>query len=249
MSGNSRKNMIGSLNGSLKRLKTDYIDLFFVHFWDFTTPSEEIMRGLDDLVSSGKVLYIGVSNMPAWIIARSDLMAELRGWSRFIAMQAPYSLVERTAERELFPMADALDLAVLAWSPLHHGVLAGRYNAADTVTNQGRPIEPRQRDIAEVVVQVAAEIGATPAQVALAWIWQRRAPRAMPIISADNADQMRASLAALDLVLGEDQLKKLDEATAIATGFPYGFIQNDTFRNLGTAYNRDRLRMPQRPRF
>ena len=126
--GNHRKNMVQSLEASLKRLHTDYLDLFWVHAWDFLTPVEEVMRGLDDLVRAGKVLYIGISDTPAWVIAQANTMAELRGWTSFVGMQAQYSLIERTPERELLPMARALDIGVLPWGILGAGVLSGKYN-------------------------------------------------------------------------------------------------------------------------
>nr|HMQ54595.1 aldo/keto reductase [Anaerolineae bacterium] len=131
-SGNHRKNMVQALEASLKRLKTDYVDLYWVHAWDYTTPVEEVMRGLDDLVRSGKVLYIGISDTPAWIVSQANTMADLRGWSRFVGLQLRYSLIDRTVERELLPMARALDLGVTPWSVLGSGVLTGKYNQGDT---------------------------------------------------------------------------------------------------------------------
>ena len=125
-SGNHRKNMVRSLEASLRRLKTDYVDLFYVHAWDFTTPVEEVMRSLDDLVRAGKVLYVAISDTPAWIVAQANTLADLRGWSPFVGLQLRYSLIDRAAERDLLPMARALDLGVLAWSVLGAGVLTGK---------------------------------------------------------------------------------------------------------------------------
>ena len=127
--GNHRKNMMQSIEGSLRRLKTDYIDVFYLHAWDFTTPEDEILRGLDDLVRSGKVLYIAISDTPAWIVSRLNTMAELRGWSRFIGLQVEYSLIQRTPERDLIPMAAAMGLGVTAWGALAGGALTGKYSA------------------------------------------------------------------------------------------------------------------------
>ena len=126
--GNHRKSMMQAVEASLKRLRTDYIDLYWVHIWDAITPVEEVMRGLDDLVRQGKVLYVGISDVPAWWIAQANTLADLRGWSRFIGLQIPYNLIERTVERELIPMAKALDIGVTAWSPLSNGVLTGKYH-------------------------------------------------------------------------------------------------------------------------
>src|ERR1044071_3128776 len=126
--GNQRKNMVQAVESSLKRLHTDYIDLYWVHIWDQLTPVEEVMRGLDDLVRAGKALYVGISDAPAWGIAQANTLAHLRGWSRFAGLQIEYSLIQRTVERELVPMAKALDLGVTAWSPLSSGILTGKYH-------------------------------------------------------------------------------------------------------------------------
>jgi aryl-alcohol dehydrogenase-like predicted oxidoreductase len=140
--GNRRKNMMQALEASLKRLQTDYIDLYGVHIWDGITPVEEVMRGLDDMVRQGKVLYVGISDAPAWWIAQANTLAELRGWTKFTGLQIEYNLIERTVERELVPMKKALNLGVLAWSPLARGVLTGKYHGdgkADggRMTNEG----------------------------------------------------------------------------------------------------------------
>ena len=129
--GNQRKSMVQSVEASLKRLKTDYIDLYWLHAWDDTTPVEEVMRGLDDLVRAGKVLYIGVSDTPAWVISRANTMAELRGWTPFVGLQIEYSLLERTSERDLIPMAENMKIGLTAWSPLAAGLLTGKYGASD----------------------------------------------------------------------------------------------------------------------
>ena len=164
-SGNSRKNMMRCVEESLRRLGTDHIDLYLLHFWDGTTPIDEIMRGLDDLVSAGKILYLAVSDVPAWRIAQANTIAELRGWSAFIGMQVEYSLTERTAERELIPMAEELDLGVTAWSPLAQGVLSGKFNSGtpNAATRQQRDqIPPRSLEIAQLVTDIAQKIGRSP---------------------------------------------------------------------------------------
>src|SRR4029079_4188057 len=126
--GNHRKNMVQSLEASLRRLNTDYIDLYWVHAWDQTTPVEEMMRALDDMIKSGKILYIGISDAPAWIVSQANTLANLKGWTEFASIQIEYNLIERTSERELLPMANALDIGITAWSPLGSGVLTGKYN-------------------------------------------------------------------------------------------------------------------------
>ena len=170
--GNHRKNLVRAVEASLSRLRTDYLDVLWLHQWDFFTPITEVLRALDDLVRAGKVLYLGISDTPAWVVSRANTLAEERGWTPFVATQLEYSLVERTVEREYVPMCQALDIAITAWSPLGMGVLSGKY--ADDKANgrlAGRPgaISDRNRAIAEAVAEVATELGAKPAQVALAW--------------------------------------------------------------------------------
>jgi len=175
--GNHRKSMMQALEASLKRLQTDYIDLYWVHIWDGITPVEEVMRGLDDLVRQGKVLYVGISDAPAWWIAQANTLAELRGWTQFVGLQIEYSLAERTVERELIPMSKALNLGVLAWSPLAKGVLSGKYHGegkADggRMTNEGMkeflPEEQHATRIISAVKAVSEQVGRSMAQVALA---------------------------------------------------------------------------------
>jgi aryl-alcohol dehydrogenase-like predicted oxidoreductase len=182
--GNHRKSLVHALDASLKRLNTDYVDVMWLHIWDFLTPIEEVMRALDDQVRAGKVLYLGISDTPAWIIARANAIAAEHGWTPFVAAQAQYSLVERTVERELVPMAQALDLALLAWSPLGMGVLTGKYDAGAAQTGGdarlSRPdtagaafLTERNFGIARLVREVATELDASAAQVALAWLRSR----------------------------------------------------------------------------
>src|ERR1700682_1671075 len=177
--GNHRKSMRPELEASLKRLQTDYIDLYWVHIWDGITPVEEVMRGLDDMVRQGKVLYVGISDAPAWWIAQANTLAELRGWTRFIGLQIEYNLVERTGERELIPIAEALNLGVLAWSPLAKGVLSGKYHGegkADggRMSKEGMkeflPEEQHATRIISAVKAVSEQVGRSMAQVALAWL-------------------------------------------------------------------------------
>ncbi|RPJ45137.1 MAG: aldo/keto reductase, partial [Candidatus Latescibacterota bacterium] len=178
-SGNHRKSLVRSLEESLRRLGTDFVDLYWVHAWDFRTPIEEVMRALDDVVRAGKVLYAGVSDTPAWIVSRANTIAELRGWTPFVALQVEYSLVERTVERELLPMARALDLAVTPWAPLGAGVLTGKFTrgarpAATRLKEGSSKLGERPLAIARAVDAVADARGVPSSQVALAWLRSRR---------------------------------------------------------------------------
>ncbi|MBK8962783.1 MAG: aldo/keto reductase [Candidatus Competibacteraceae bacterium] len=241
--GNHRKSMVQALDASLKRLGTDYIDLYWLHAWDFMTPVDEVMRAFDDLVRSGKVLYIGISDAPAWIVSRANTLAELRGWSPFVGLQLQYSLIERTPERDLLPMARALDIAVTAWGPLGGGLLTGKYNpeadksvstdARYTVSPWGQDLmSERNLDIAAAVVKLAEEIDRTPSQVAINWIRQQRRGVIIPILGARKLSQLQDNLAALDFLLSDEQLRRLDAASAIAPGFPHDFLTREGVRQV-----------------
>ena len=228
--GNHRKNMMQSVEASLRRLDTDYIDLYWVHAWDFLTSVEEVMRGLDDLVRQGKVLYVGVSDTPAWVVSQANTLADLRGWSPFVALQLRYSLIDRTAERDLLPMARALDLAVTPWSVVGAGVLSGKYNRG-AKPEVGRALDgaatvPRNLEIAAEVIAVADELACTPTQVAIAWAQQGRGV-IVPLIGARNLEQLEENLGAVDVTLSDDHLNRLDESSAIEMGFPHDFIDPD----------------------
>jgi aryl-alcohol dehydrogenase-like predicted oxidoreductase len=235
LAGNHRKNMVQSLDASLARLRTDYVDVFWVHAWDFLTPVDEVMRALDDLVSAGKVLYVGISDTPAWIVARANTMADLRGWSPFVALQLRYSLLDRTAERDLLPMARALDLAVTPWSVLGAGVLTGKYNRG-TPPEKGRAkasaaTVEHNLGIAAEVVAVADAVGCSPSQVAISWV--RQQPGVMiPLLGANSLRQLEENLGALDVVLGEAELARLSQASRIDMGFPHEFLDQDSIRDL-----------------
>ena len=226
--GNHRKSMMQAVEASLKRLRTDYIDLYWVHIWDAITPVEEVMRGLDDLVRQGKVLYVGISDVPAWWIAQANTLADLRGWSRFIGLQIPYNLIERTVERELIPMAKALDIGVTAWSPLSNGVLTGKYHGHGG-SELGRmnsetmktfmPEQQRATRIVAAVKIVSEQTGCSMAQVALAWLRYRPVP-VIPIIGARKLTQLQDNLASFDLELAAEHLKSLEEASRVELGFP-----------------------------
>jgi len=224
-SGNHRKNLMRSVKASLERLGTDWIDLLWVHMWDGTTPVGEVLRGLDDLVRAGTVHYVGISDTPAWVVAGANTMADLRGWTPFVALQLRYSLIDRTAERDLLPMARAFGLAVTPWSVLGAGVLSGKYNAGEGTGRAAARVAKVERNlaVAEVVRGVAAEVGATPAQVAIAWARQQ-AGTVIPLLGARNAAQLEDNLGALDVRLDAAHLAALDAASAIEPGFPHDFL-------------------------
>jgi aryl-alcohol dehydrogenase-like predicted oxidoreductase len=249
LAGNHRKAMMRAVEASLKRLRTDYIDLYWLHVWDRLTPPEEVMRAFDDLVRQGKVLYTGVSDMAAWAVARANTLAELRGWSPFVGLQIEYSLVERTVERELIPMAEALGLGVTAWSPLGGGVLTGKYAegtaAADARMNNQmmkgmRRPEEKIRPIVAEVLAVARQVDRSPAQVALAWLRQRPTP-VIPIVGARRLEQFRDNLACLDLRLDDAQVGRLDAASRVELGFPHDFYDRDLVRGVVSGGMWDRI--------
>ena len=238
--GNQRKNMMQAVNASLRRLQTDYIDLYWVHIWDQLTPVEEVMRGLDDLVRQGKVLYVGISDAPAWWIAHANTLAHFRGWSAFAGLQIEYSLLERTVERELIPMSKALNLGVTAWSPLANGVLSGKYHGHGAPAG-GRmssdmmkgflPERQRTERVVSALKTVADQAGRSLAQVALAWLRTRPVP-VIPIIGARKLAQLQDNLASFSLVLSPDQIKTLDDASSIELGFPHEFYAKEMVRNF-----------------
>jgi aryl-alcohol dehydrogenase-like predicted oxidoreductase len=245
--GNHRKNLMQSLEASLKRLRTDYIDLYWLHAWDYLTPVEEVMRGLDDLVRAGKILYVGVSDTPAWIVAQANTLATLRGWTPFIGLQVEYSLVERDVERELLPMARAFGMALTAWSPLGGGVLSGKYNANRGAAGRlANSADDRTLNIAEGVLQVAGETGHSPAQVALAWL-RSQAGTIIPIVGSRRVDQFRENLGCLNVTLTDNQLRRLDALSRPRLGFPHEFLASDGIRRLIHGETFDLLDLSNRP--
>jgi aryl-alcohol dehydrogenase-like predicted oxidoreductase len=241
--------MMRSVEASLKRLQTDYIDLYWLHIWDKITPLDEVMRGFDDLVVQGKILYAGVSDMAAWAVARANTLAELRGWTPFVGLQIEYSLIERTVERELIPMAESLGLGVTAWSPLAGGVLTGKYDQgkaeADARMNSEMAKEfsrsdERTRAVVRAVLAVAHDVGRSPAQVALAWLRQRPTP-VIPIIGARRLAQFRDNLASLDLTLNPEQVERLDKASHIELGFPHDFYSRHMVKGILYGGLRDKI--------
>ena len=238
--GNHRKSMVRSVEDSLKRLRTDYIDLLYLHLWDGTTPVEEILRGMDDLVRQGKVLYLGVSDIPAWQVSRMQAIADLRGFAPLIALQSEYNLAERTPERDLIPMAREMGLGVVPWSPLANGVLTGKYSRADlankadhaTVTGTRKSVatgygslNERALDIADVVLAVARESGYSAARVALAWTLRTDGVTAS-LVGARTAQQLEDNLGALSVELSDNQWARLEQASAISLGFPHEMLRS-----------------------
>ena len=224
--GNHRKNLRRSVEDSLRRLGTDYIDLLWVHIWDAHTPIEETMRALDDLVRSGKILYIGLSDAPAWVTSRAQTMAELRGWTPFAGLQLNYSLLERGIERELLPMADALHMSVAAWAPLARGVLTGKFTrggATEGSRTSRDQLSERDLHVATELDTVADELGISSSQTAIAWT--RTHHRWIhPIIGARSVEQLQDSVAALDVELPAEAVRRLEEAGSFELGFPQDFI-------------------------
>lgn len=248
--GNQRKNMMQAVEASLKRMGTDYIDLYWLHIWDQLTPVEEVMRGFDDLVRQGKVLYVGVSDAPAWWVAQANTLASLRGWSPFIGLQIEYNLIERTVERELVPMAKALGLGLVAWSPLSGGVLTGKYSG-EKKEEGGRysgdmmsPFLPkdqeRQERIVAAVRKVSEETGRSMPQVALAWLRYRDIP-VIPIIGARKLHQFEENMASMTLELTAEQVAQLNEASALPMGFPHDFFNSDMVRGFTYGGLRDKI--------
>lgn len=236
--GNSRKSMVRSVEDSLSRLRTDYVDVLYLHIWDGRTPVEEVLRAMDDLVRMGKVLYVGISDIPAWQVSRMQAIAELRGWAPLVALQIPYNLVERTVERDLIPMARTMGLGVVAWSPLAGGVLTGKYGRSDLVAGDGMAsrrgvavangfLTERGLDIAAVAAEVAAELGTTASRVALAWTLLNSAVVA-PLVGARTVAQLADNLGALDVELSPEQQARLASASDVDLGFPH-----EALRRLG----------------
>lgn len=242
--GNHRKSMVRTVEESLRRLGSDWIDLLYLHAWDGTTPTDEIMRAFDDLVRAGKVLYAGISDAPAWQVARMQTLADLRGWTPFVALQIQYNLIERTPERDLVPMARELGIGVTPWAPLAGGVLSGKYSEADlgdvvaepvgtrkNVTRANGTLTPHGLRVAEIVKGIAKELGRTPSQVAIAWLWHEKAV-ASPILGARTVAQLEDNLGALDVVLPPEALATLERATAPELGFPHDFLASPLPRRV-----------------
>ena len=255
--GNGRKNLVRSVENSLRNLQTDYIDLYWVHFWDFSTPVDELMRGLDDLVRQGKVVHIAISDTPAWKVAQLNQYAVDHALSRFIACQAEYSLVQRDAERDLLPMCNELGLSLMPWSPLAGGVLTGKYTREDLEEQEsdgegktegeegsrGAKLTERKISIAEAVGEVAEETGHSQPQVSLAWLLRRRGVGSI-ILGARTLEQLTDNLGCLEVELSEEQLETLDEASEVDLGFPHDFLTKDSMQAVATGGAEIAIRRP-----
>ncbi|MEZ0365029.1 aldo/keto reductase [Mycobacterium sp. pUA109] len=225
VTGNSRKAMVSSVEASLKRLNTDRIDVYWLHMGDDVTPTDEIVRGFEDLVRTGKILYAGLSNFPAWRVSRAVTLADVHNIAPVAGVQVEYSLVERTTEIEMIPAATALGLGVLAWSPLGGGMLTGKYRAGERGRAEGLDGRVFQAEnsaqrtaILDAVIAVAHEIGVTAGEVAIAWV---AAKGATPIIGPRTVEQLHANLAAANVRLTADQIQRLDKVSAVASIYPY----------------------------
>ena len=240
-SGNNRKNMMRSVEASLKRLQTDFIDVLYLHIWDDLTPIDEILRGLDDLVKQGKVNYIAISDTPAWIVAKGNTLAELMGWNQFIALQVEYSLIQRTPERDLIPMAKHFGMTLVPWAPLAGGALTGKYLRGDT--GRIKPGSNRLNDtsvlITKAVIAIAEKLGVEPAHVALQWTMQQGFS-SIPVVGATKVSQLLENLKTVGVELSKDDIQVLNNASEIDLGFPGKFFKEDGVRlnNFGGFYDR-----------
>ena len=242
--GSGRKSIVSACENSLRRLETDYLDLYWLHNWDVNTPIEETMAALDDLVRAGKVRYLGVSDTPAWKIAEANVTARFRGWSAFIGLQIEYSLLERTVEQELIPMAGELGLGVTPWSPLKSGALSGKYrraNAGEVKRDRGFFLDPFLNEKTYALVEelevIAKAHDSTVARVALAWL------RVQPgvtstIVGARRPAQLEDNLKSLDVTLTAEELSRLDTRTKPTFGFPKNMqAMFPAIHNGGTSVN------------
>jgi aryl-alcohol dehydrogenase-like predicted oxidoreductase len=238
--GAGRRSVFRAVEGSLRRLGTDYIDLFWVHFPDAITPVEETIGALDDLARAGKILYTGFSNFPAWLTSRAVTIAELRGFTPLAGVQFEYSLVERTGDREVFPMAEALGIGAALWSPLGGGLLTGKYRRGEegrmTAWNRLVHTEDGGRKSATVdaVLAVSDELGISPAQVAVAWLLERArrsSTGVVPVIGPRSVQQLDDYLAALSIEIDAPTYARLDQVSRVDLGEPYGKLaENDAPR-------------------
>lgn len=233
-SGNHRKNMMQAVEASLKRLNTDYIDILYLHAWDYMTPVQEVMRGLDDLVRMGKVLYLAISDTPAYIVAEANTLADLRGWSRFLGIQVPYSLLERDLEREILPMAKHHEMAVLPWGILRAGVLTGKFlkegSEPTRVDRATLNLTREQVNVVKEVVKIAEKVGRSPSQVAINWVRQQQhRAQIIPILGARTLEQLKDNMAVLEWSLTDAQLERLSKVSAIPLGFPHSFLPANRF--------------------
>jgi aryl-alcohol dehydrogenase-like predicted oxidoreductase len=247
--GNHRRALVRSIEDSLRRLKTDYIDLYWLHAWDSRSEIEDVMRALDDLVQQGKILHIGLSDTPAWVVSEGQAIAKLRGWTPVSAIQLEYSLVERTSEADLLPMAWHHGITPLAWSPLSGGTLSGKYSRENLQSDHPAEAGSRQEmlkamgqlndrnlAIVDVVKQIATESDRTPSQVALNWLLQQPG-KPIPIVGARKLSHLEDNIGALDFTLNVTQIEQLNQASGFALPFPHNFIASDMYHNVVDGQN------------
>ena len=227
-SGNNRKNMMRSVEQSLKRLNTDFIDLLYLHIWDDITPIDEVLRGMDDLVRQGKVNYIAISDTPAWVVAKGNTLAELMGWSQFVALQVEYSLIARTPERELIPMAKHFGMTVTPWAPLGGGALTGKYQRGEQgrIKPESKRLNDKAVEITKTIMAVADELGVSPGNVALKWTMQQGF-HSIPVVGVTKLSQLEDNLQTIHVTLSDEHLQKLNNASAIELGFPGEFFREE----------------------
>ena len=231
--GNSRKNMMKSVERSLKRLKTDHIDLYYLHMWDYMTPVEEVVRGLDDLVRQGKVIYVAFSDTPDFIVAEANTRADLMGWSRFIGMQIPYSLLDRAVERSIIPMAKHWDMTILPWGLLEAAILTGKFlkkvNNPTRLSQSKLKLSEKTIAVVKEVEKISKKVGKPMSQVAINWVRQNPNAQMIPILGARSANQLKDNLAVIEWKLSEERYKRLDEVSAIDMGFPHDFLEGNKY--------------------
>lgn len=240
-SGNNRKNMMRSVEASLKRLQTAYIDILYLHIWDWLTPMDEVLRGLDDLVRQGKINYVAISDTPAWLVAKGNTIAGLMGWSQFVALQVEYSLLQRSPERDLVPMAKHFGMTITPWAPIAGGALTGKYLKGDhgRIKEGSKRLNDNSVRITKEVMAIAEEMNVQPSQVALKWTMQQGFS-SIPIVGATKLSQVEENLETVHVLLSDDHLKRLDTASAIELGFPGEFYKEDGVRmnNFGGFYDK-----------
>ena len=240
-SGNNRKNMMRSVEGSLKRLGTDFIDVLYLHIWDDLTPIEEVLRGMQDLIHQGKVNYIAISDTPAWVVAKGNTYAELMGWNQFLGLQVEYSLIQRSAERDLIPMAKHFGMSLVPWAPLGGGALTGKYLKGDPgrIKPESKRLNEKSVKITKEVMGIADKYGVPASHVALAWT-RGQYNRCIPIVGATKLSQLEENIASTELTLEPAFMERLNEVSHIDLGFPGEFYQEENIKkiNFGGFYDR-----------
>lgn len=231
LGGNSRRSMLRSVENSLRRLGTDYIDLLYLHMWDFTTPVDEVLAAAADLVRSGKVMYFAFSDTPAWVISHALARAEQHGWPKPVAVQLPYSVLSRTIERAELPMARTFGLAVLPWGVLSGGALTGKYRQPATAPRRESTASEAELAAGDLIADVARSAGCTSAQACLAWVRQQPG-LILPIVGARTEAQLLDNLGALGVTLDDAQMARLDAVADFKPGFPNAFLHSDHVRDL-----------------